>query len=178
MGDAVARSSRPALGAIKLAWWREAIEALDSRPPPVEPRLQAAAAELLPRGITGARLGGLEAGWAALLQPEIEAEAVAARGALLFKIGGELLGAGDGRLADAGALYALATACKRGHPELAEPGRERLALLSRHRFERRWRPLTMLARAAARDLWRSEPEVGRARVAAMLAHRWSGRIRG
>ena len=173
MGDVVARSTQPALGAIKLAWWREALEALDSRPPPAEPRLQDAAAELLPRGISGTRLGELEAGWAALLQPDIDAEAVAGRGALLFGIAGELLGAGNERLADAGALYALAK-----HSDLAEAGRERLARLAGHRFERRLRPLTMLARAAARDLTRREPEGGRARVAAMLAHRWSGRVRG
>jgi hypothetical protein len=34
----------------------------------------------------------------------------------------------------------------------------------------------MLARAAARDLKLNEPEGSRARTAAMLAHRWSGRI--
>jgi hypothetical protein len=34
----------------------------------------------------------------------------------------------------------------------------------------------MLARAAARDCDRQEPEGSRGRTAAMLAHRWSGRI--
>ncbi len=178
MGDVVARSSEPALGAIKLAWWRERLEALDHSPPPAEPRLQDAAEQLLARGVSGARLAGIEAGWAALLQPEIHAAAVAERGALLFAIGGDLLGDADAKLGDAGALYALASVGRRGVPELLEPAREYLQRIAAHRFGRRVRPLTMLARAAARDLSRQEPEGSSTRVAAMLAHRWSGRIRG
>jgi phytoene synthase len=178
MGDVVARSTEPALAAVKLAWWRERLEELDSGTPPAEPRLQDAARELVPRAISGARLAGLEAGWAALLQPEVDAAAVGERGALLFAIGRELLGGSDERLADAGALYALASVGRRGVPELFEPAGAQLARLSAHRFPRRLRPLTMLARAAARDLSRQEAEGSRARVAAMLAHRWSGRIRG
>lgn len=181
MGDVVARSTEPALGAIKLAWWREALEALDRGPPPAEPRLQAATRELVPRGISGARLAGLEAGWAALLQPEIVAAAVAERGALLFALGGELLGASDDKLGDAGALYALASVARRGVPELLGLAGDYLRRISGHRFARRVRPLTMLARAAARDVGRQEPpepEGSTARAAAMLAHRWSGRIGG
>lgn len=181
LGDVVARSTEPALGAIKLAWWREALEALDRSPPPAEPRLQAVAQELAPRGIGGARLAGLEAGWAALLQPEIEPGPVAGRGALLFAIGGDLLGASDDKLGDAGALYALASVARRGVPELFGPAGDCLQRISGHRFARRVRPLTMLARAAARDVARQEPpepEGSAARAAAMLAHRWSGRIAG
>src|SRR5688572_10800388 len=66
----VARSTEPALAAIKLAWWREQLERLDSEARPAEPRLRAAAAELLPRGVTGAMLAGLEEGWATLLDEE------------------------------------------------------------------------------------------------------------
>ncbi len=178
MGDVVARSSEPALGAIKLAWWRERLEELDRGPPPAEPRLQGAAQELVTRGISGVRLAGIEAGWAALLQPDIDAAAVAERGALLFAIGGDLLGASDAGLGDAGALYALASAGRRGVPELLEPAGEHLRRIEGHRFARGVRPLTMLARAAARDVSRCEAEGSSARVAAMLAHRWSGRIRG
>lgn len=176
MGDVVARSTDPGLGRIKLAWWREQLEALDHAPPPAEPRLAAAAEHLLPSGISGADLAGLEAGWATLFDERIDRRLVADRGSLMFRLGGRLLGSGDPRLADAGALYALASAGRRGLPELLEPARPHLEALRGHRFERRVRPLTMLARAAARDLSCSEPEGGRARVAAMLAHRWSGRI--
>jgi phytoene synthase len=68
MADVVVRSTQPALGAIKLAWWRERLEELDQGKVPAEPRLQAAAAELLPRGISGAELAGLEDAWSALLE--------------------------------------------------------------------------------------------------------------
>jgi 15-cis-phytoene synthase len=180
MGDVVARSSEPALGRIKLAWWREQLEALGQRQgqgqPPAEPRLRAIAGHLLPNGIGGAEIGQLEAGWATLLDPAIDAKLVADRGAILFRIGGRLLGSRDPKLGQGGALYALASVARRGVPELFEPAARQFEILRGHRFERRARPLTMLARAAARDLGASEPEGGRARALAMLAHRWSGRI--
>jgi phytoene synthase len=176
MGDVVARSTEPALGRIKLAWWRERLEALDSEAPPAEPRLRAAAEDLLPRGITGAELAGIEPGWSTLLDPDIDAQLVAERGTIIFTLGGRLLGSDDASLSDAGALYALASVGRRGVPELLEPARDYLQRVRDHRFDRRVRPLTMLARAAARDLRRDEAEGGASRAVAMLAHRWSGRI--
>jgi phytoene synthase len=176
MGDVVARATEPGLGRIKLAWWREQLEALDSNPPPAEPRLQAVAERLIPAGATGVELAELEAGWATLLDERVDPELVAGRGAMLFGVGGRLLGSDDPKLEDAGALYALASVGRRGVPELFEPARQSLDRLRGHRFGRRLRPLTLLARAAARDLDRQEPEGSRGRVAAMLAHRWSGRI--
>src|ERR1044072_1434358 len=66
MGDVIARSTQPALGAVKLAWWRDRLKELDGGKVPAEPRLQAAAEHLLPRGISGAALSELVDGWAAL----------------------------------------------------------------------------------------------------------------
>ena len=176
MGDVVARATDPALGRIKLAWWREQLEAIDSSPPPAEPRLAAVAAELLPRSVSGAALAELEPGWATLLDEDADSGLVASRGECLFQIGGRLLGSSDEKLGDAGALYALASVGRRGVPQLLELARACRAKLRGHRFEARVRPLTMLARAAARDLERKEPEGSRRRLLAMLAHRWSGRI--
>ena len=39
LAEVVVSSTQPALGAIRLAWWREALERLDANPPPPEPRL-------------------------------------------------------------------------------------------------------------------------------------------
>ncbi|HUG45781.1 MAG TPA: squalene/phytoene synthase family protein [Sphingomicrobium sp.] len=176
MGDVVARSTEPALARIKLAWWREQLEALGMEPPPAEPRLRAVAEQLVPSGVNLAEVAQLEPGWATLLDPEIDQELVASRGAVLFEIGGRLLGSRDPKLKEAGALHALAAVARRNVPELFGPAGKHLEALRGHRFDKRVRPLTMLARAAARDLDRDEPEGGKARVLAMLAHRWSGRI--
>ncbi len=171
LGDVVARSTDAALGRIKLAWWREQLQALDSNSPPAEPRLVAVAEQLLPRGITGAELAELEPGWATLLESEIDPKLVARRGEMLFGIGARLLGStGVERLAEAGSLYALGSVAQRGVPELAGPAKDHLRRLRGHRFARALRPLTMLARAAARE------KADRGMPLAMLAHRWSGRI--
>lgn len=176
MGDVVARSTDPALARIKLAWWREQLEALDSNPPPAEPRLQQVAKSLLPLGVTGSDIANLEAGWATLLDPEVDSRLVAARGAALFGLGARLLRSDDPLVDEAGSLYALASVGGRGVPELLEHGKEHLARLRGHRFDRRVRPLTMLARAAARDIDRREAEWSHGRAIAMLAHRWTGYI--
>lgn len=164
MAEVVARSTEPTLGLIKLAWWREQLEALDHNPPPPEPRLKAVAQHLLPVGIKGAELAEVEAGWATLLDALPDPTLVARRGETLFKLGGLLLGADDPKLADAGALYALASAA------LSNVAQQRLQALRGHRFPRALRPLTMLARAASH---RGNP---RRSMLAMLAHRWSGKI--
>jgi phytoene synthase len=164
MEDVVRRSTEPTLGRIKLAWWREQLEALDERLPPAEPRLQATAEHLLPAGMNGAELAEMEAGWATLLDPEPDPKLVAGRGAILFELGVRLLGTADPKLRDAGSFYALALA---GCPE----ARDKLEHLRHHRFPRTLRPLTMLARAVAHR------GSSRGRALAMLAHRWTGRIR-
>ena len=164
MGDVVVRSTEPTLGRVKLAWWRERLEALDEEPPPAEPRLEAVAKHLLPAGISGAEIAELEAGWATLLDPVPDPALVAGRGATLFQLGGHLLGANDTKLGQAGAFYSLALM---GFPE----SKDELEPLRGHRFPHALRPLTMLARGALHQ------KRGRGHVLAMLAHRWSGRIR-
>src|SRR4029453_505113 len=59
MGEVVARATEPALAPLKPAWGREQLEGLDDGKVPAEPRLQAAADELLTRRISGARLAEL-----------------------------------------------------------------------------------------------------------------------
>lgn len=176
MADVVAKATDPALGRIKLAWWRERLEQLETAPVPAEPRLRDASEKLVPLGVESTELAGLESGWATLLDPEVDPRLVADRGALLFRVAGQLLGSDDPTLADAGALYALASVGRRGVPALLGPAGEYLQALAGHRFGKPVRSLTMLARAAARDLRMLEAEGSRGRALAMLAHRWSGRI--
>lgn len=176
LADVVTGSSQPALGAIRLAWWREALQRLDHHPPPAEPRLQAVAASLLPLGIGGDRLAALEDGWAALLDEHPDRAIVEQGGARLFALAAELLGRGDPLLDPAGALYALSRARRLGL--LAADADALCRALAGHRFARALRPLTALARLGVRDLAAAAPEADATpgRAAALLWHRLSGRI--
>jgi 15-cis-phytoene synthase len=178
MADVVARSSLPALGAIKLAWWRERLEELDHGVVPAEPRLQLAAAELLPCGITGSALAQIEDGWAALLEPQPDMNRVADRGERLFEVGARLLGTDytDDVLGAAGRLFADVDAARRGlTPVLPKRGGTATAPIPRAA-----RPLTGLAALAARDLRRGGPpfesEGTPGRAWTLLRHRFTGRI--
>lgn len=179
MGDVVARATQPALAAVKLAWWRDRLEELETGPAPAEPRLRAAAKYLLPASVTGAELAALEDGWATLLEEDVDAARVAERGIQLFRLAARLLGADEARTGDAGALYALVSIGRRGVPELLDKAETYAPALARQRFPRPLRPLTGLARLAVRDLRRGasfEIEGSPPRLAAMLRHRLTGRI--
>ena len=173
LGEVVANSTQPALGAIRLTWWRDALERLDTSPPPPEPRLQAVAMDLLPRGVRGVELAQIAEGWAALFEEDRDSERIAARGAALFAVGARLLGSDDAQLAEAGRYFGLADAARRGLTPL-------LAIrIGPHRFGRAVRPLTALARLAVRDLRKGEPfeqEATPGRAAALLLHRLSGKL--
>jgi len=69
LAGVVRNTKEDRLGAIRLAWWREALARLDEAPAPAEPLLQELAATLLPLGLRGAELGTIADGWAALLAP-------------------------------------------------------------------------------------------------------------
>lgn len=171
----VASSTQPALGAIRLAWWREALERLDHQPPPPEPHLQAAAAVLLPLGLSGTALAALEDGYAAMLDERPDASRMGAGGAALFALAARLLQAEDSRLAQAGRIHAVARAARRGLAAIPEGAG--FGDLEGHRFCRALRPLTAFARLAARDVRRApllEAEATPARAAALIAHRLTG----
>ena len=173
LGEIVASASQPALGAIRLAWWRDALERLDTSPPPPEPRLQAVAAELLTRGVRGCDLAGISEGWAALFEEHRDAEAIGARGAALFAVGAKLLGANHPGLEQAGRWFALADAARRGLAPVLPVD------ISPIGFPRALRPLTALARLAVRDLNHGEPfepEATPGRAGALFAHRWTGKV--
>ena len=179
MGEIVARATEPTLAAIKLAWWREQLEKLDTESPPAEPRLGAAAAELLPRGIKGAELARLEAGWATLLDESPNARLIEGRGEVLFSLAARLLNASHAEISAAGRLYALMDVTRRGLHDF------RTAAVGHGtaRIPPSLRPLTGLASLARRDLARRdlgrdaiEPEATPGRSWTLIRHRLTGRL--
>jgi len=188
LGGIVAASREPMVAAISLAWWREALEALDNSPPPAEPLLQSIAQALLPNGVSGAGLAEIEGGWAALLAvdpPDEEAirDHGRLRGGPLFRLAGRLL-AGEDRpeTAKAGEGWALADlAARLGGAPAAELARARAAECLGELDDYRWpaalRPLGALARLAYRDALSGGPrrQGSPARIARIMLHRLTGR---
>ena len=187
LASVLSTGKEPLISQIRLAWWREALEKLDSQAAPGEPVLQALSARVVPAGISGAELSAMEAGWAVLLSSEPLAEAdlelyASARGGLLFRYTARLLGefapgvgveAGGGAWAlidlarhstDAADSEAAATAARRVAPS---------------RWASRLRPLGMLAMLAARDADparpRWEPQGSPGRMLRMARHRLTGK---
>lgn len=178
LGDVVAKASEPALAAIKLAWWRERLQELDEGKATAEPRLQAAAQELLPRGVTGGDLAQLEEGWGGMLYDPPDGALLTEHGTRLFQLGAKLLNVAfnDDTIGVAGRLFAGVDAARRGFLDLV-PGS---AGSGGSRIARRARPLTALAALAARDLRRGgppfEPEATPGRAWALIKHRLTGRV--
>jgi len=189
MGDVVRSTKEPMLGPIRLAWWRERLEELDeSGRAPAEPRLQAVERELLPRGISGQALAGLEGGWLRLFDPfpwtTETSEATWFRGNLLFGLGARVLGRSDERIQSAGGLWALVDAARHcsdmeSRRMLIEQACKFGRALGRTPFPPLLRPLSMLAALAIRDCKRREPfepEGAPGRALAMIRHRLGGRL--
>ena len=151
----VAGTTEPMIGQIRLAWWREALEGLDAGKVPAQPLLQLIAAEVLPRGVSGAELAGLEDRWLEMIGAEVVPESHFTGGGLLFTWLGRLAGG------EAAQAQALGMAWAVGE---APAGRTAASL----------RPLAGLAKLAARDAARAragqapEPRGSLSRQLAML----------
>jgi len=158
----VSTTIMPQLGAIRLAWWRERLEELDSaKAPPAEPRLQAVAATLIPTGVSGAELSRLEDCWLALLSPfpwgDAQAAALVERGAILFGIGARLLGREAEEGVPFGAVWSLADGARhcsdtQSRAFLVDRARSAIAELPRRRVPTELLPLTMIVGRRAYDL--------------------------
>lgn len=178
----MAATREPMIARIKLAWWREALERLDSAPPPPEPVLVALAEHVLPAGIKGAELADMEAGWAPLTDPDpLTGDALRhyarARGTALFALSARLLG-GEAP-AGAGARWALVDLARRSGPEDRKYAMAGAAAQpASGKWPAKLRPLGMLDRLARRDIAnipRLEPHGTPGRMLAMLRHRLTGR---
>jgi 15-cis-phytoene synthase len=188
LDDALAKLLRttrePALGQMRLAWWREALERLDHAPAPAEPVLRALEADVLAHGVPGKALVPIVHGWEVLIEEELlDADAMRrfgeGRGAL-FVAGGALLGSRGDPLAEAGQGWALADLSGNLHDaEEAALAREMAAPLldaaARERWSREGRALGALAHRARLDL-RPDARLGSpGRVGRLLWHRLTGR---
>lgn len=185
LGSVLAGGRERAISQIKLAWWREALEKLDRQPPPAEPTLQAVARHILPGGISGAELAGLEAGWAVLVQEEaLEPEDLQAyaegRGALLFALTARLLGAKPtARQLRSGEAWALADLSRHsGEPDAGSAVTAASERLQQQTWPSMLRPLGMLAVLSERDVKLGparEVQGSPGRIWRMLRHRLTGR---
>lgn len=163
MAAIVAAAREPAIGAMRLLWWRDALARLDDihAPVPAEPLLVRAAALCVSGGVKGADLAGIEEGWSALLDAEEPDEAAirlhgAARGARLFAIAATVLGSVTHDIAPAGEGWALADL---GHRLRGQDARafarqlamKRLAAVDVRHWPSPLRPLGVLTLLARRD---------------------------
>jgi phytoene synthase len=186
LGSVLAGGREPLISRIKLAWWRDSLEKLDSHKAPAEPVLQDVAQHVLPTGVTGAALSEMEEGWAVLLSedplnPGELANYGAGRGALLFRhsaaILGERLSPDMERAGEGWALVDLARHSSAADAQAAMgAAAERLQAVP---WPSRLRPLGMLAALATRDVERGlanlEPPGAPGRMLRMLRHRLTGR---
>lgn len=184
LDDALAtllRTTRePAIGQIRLAWWRERLEGIDAGMVPAEPVLQALSAS----GLKGAVLVPIVDGWEVLIEDQLDRAALArfaeGRGTLFMAAGG---GEGD-PLAEAGRGWALADLARHlGDAGEAAEARAMASSLLDAATARRWsregRALGAMAHLARRDLALADgeaPPIGSPRrVGRLLWHRLTGR---
>lgn len=182
-------TSEPALGQLRLAWWREALARLDTEPAPAEPVLQGIAQTLLPLGVTGASLVPIVHGWEVLIEEEaLDADALRRFGegrGTLFVAAARALGAGAGDPAEAaGSGWALVDLGRNLRvPGEAAEAREQAERLLDHALARRWsargRALGALAHLARMDLALPAdapvPHGAPGRVGRLFWHRLTGR---
>lgn len=184
-GAVLARGREPMVAQIRLAWWREALERLDTAAPPPEPVLQGLATHVLPAGVGGAELAAMEEGWSVLLaEGPLDASALRAhgelRGGLLFRHSARLLGGAD-EVEPAGARWALIDLARRSaRAEEAASAMEAAAAITREPlWAKRLRPLAMLSLLARRDLERGvgpfERQGAPRRMFRLIRYRLTGR---
>lgn len=159
-------AAQPALGAIKLAWWRDQLAALDTQPPPPEPLLMKVVADLLVGGASGAICAALAEAWLGVLAEEPDP---AARGTALFALLARLL---DQPPPPGGEAFSRADLARRtGNADW-------LKKLAPVQASRPARPITVLDALGRRDadrFWPPESEATPGRSWTLIRHRLTGR---
>jgi len=185
LGQVLATGTDPMISRIRLAWWREALERLDRERAPAEPVLEATAADVLSKGVSGGELAAMVDGWEVLTEPgglgESDLAAYArARGGLLFRHAARLLGDCEHPVVEAGSRWALADLARRcGNARESKAALEAAFAIAggTARWPAPLRPLGMLAILADRDVARGNPEAqgSPGRIWRMIRHRLTGR---
>ena len=190
LDDALAQLLRttrePAIGQIRLAWWRERLAALDQAGAPAEPVLLGLATHLVPAGVRGAELVSIVDGWEILIEEVLDREALIRfgdqRGETLFRLAGRLRGGVPP--AGAGAGWALADLARHlADIDIAAMARQLAEDALSRGLAKRWpgnlRALGALAHIARLDLTlppdQPRPTGAPRRVGRMLWHRLTGR---
>ena len=185
LGAIVSSTSEPAIGEMRLLWWRESIERLSDRVPD-EPLLLAIAEAMGGRNAEAADWGALAEGWYALLHDPLEEEDLTRfatnRGGLLFSLSAEIVGGRQDGLVETGARWALADFARHSSNSVLATkacAMARAMPVPVRTWHRRLRALGALAGLAERDLGRC-PEFERPgspmRIANMVWHRLSGQL--
>ncbi|UYY58925.1 hypothetical protein [Sphingomonas sp. S2-65] len=187
LDDALAvllRTTRePALGQLRLAWWRESLEKLDRAAAPAEPTLQWLERSVVGRGVSGESLVPVVHGWEVLVEEEqldqAAMERFGAGRARLFLAAGAVMGAAkDDPLLEAGQGWALADlSAHLTEPQAVETAREMARPFLAQALARKWssngRALGAMTHLAQMRL---EDKFGPVqRVSRLLWHRLSGR---
>lgn len=178
-------TTEPVLGQMRLAWWHQALGALDTALPPAEPVLRALAGGVVPM-VPGATLAEQVTGWDVLIEEEVlDASALArfaaGRGRAWFTAAATLLGGGaDANVLRAGEGWALADLAAhlsdRAQADAArEMAADRLSAITETRWQKAVRPLGLLALAARMDVAAGAPVGSPGRLGRFLFHRMTGR---
>lgn len=190
MGEVVRSTREPLLGPIRLAWWRERLEEMDEgKAVPAEPRLQGVTEFLIPVGIRGRDLAGLERGWLGLFDPfpwdAGIGEAIWFRGRQLFAAAAQAAGhSTNDDIEEAGGIWAMVDVARhcsdlQSREMLLDQARTFARRLGGVRVPAKLRPISMLAALAIRDCRRGEPferEGSPRRAVSMFRHRLTGRL--
>lgn len=153
MAEIVRTTREPLVGQMRLTWWREALERLDTAAAPAEPLLRDLEDHVLTAGIAGAELAAMVDGWEVLFDPLDEATVAAhgtARGGRLFALAGRDAEWDAATLSAAGEGWALADlAAHMSRPDVARLAADRARTAFAVAFAKTWprslRPLGGLA---------------------------------
>jgi phytoene synthase len=186
LGAVADRPGEQAATLLRLAWWRDALTALDTAAPPPEPMLRDLATLVLPHGLGGEALAQMAEGWLAFAEDDGTAgqamldEHALERGTTLFTLAARLCGAEDDRIGAAGAAWALAERARRtADPAVArrfvEAARARFGKLGGGSWPRRLRALSTLVVLARHDLAGDSRRSPASRLLRAFSHRLTGR---